>query len=81
MDEISRRHRGESFVGDGVGVGGAPLALRPRDAAKALGIGQRKLWDLTAPRGSIRCARLGTAVVYPVEELKRWLAEQAGRGI
>jgi len=62
-------------------VTSTPLALRPRDAAEALSISERKLWDLTAPRGSIRCARLGTAVVYPVEELKRWLAEQAGRGI
>lgn len=55
----------------------APLALRPKDAAHALGIGQRKLWDLTAPRGPIPCARVGVCVVYPVESLRAWLASEA----
>ena len=31
----------------------APLALRPRDAARALGISERTLWSLTAPRGAL----------------------------
>ena len=54
------------------------LALRPREAAKALGIGERKLWEITADRTSgIPHARLGKAVVYPVAELERWLAECA----
>jgi len=59
----------------------APLALRPRDAAKALGIGQRKLWELTQPRGPIPCARVGVAVVYPVALLEAWLAEEAAKGV
>jgi Helix-turn-helix domain len=54
-----------------------PLALRPRDAAKALGIGQRKLWQLTQPRGPIPCVRVGACVLYPVALLQAWLAEQA----
>ena len=54
------------------------LALRPKDAAKALGIGERLLWSLTN-RGEIPHARLGRAVVYPVDELQRYLAEQAQR--
>lgn len=56
------------------------LALRPRDAAKALGIGQRLLWDLTAPRGPIPSFKVGTCVLYPVDGLKRWMAEQAAKG-
>lgn len=36
-----------------------PLALRPKDAAKALGIGARKLWALSHPRGPIPCVRVG----------------------
>ena len=52
------------------------LALRPKDAAKALGIGERKLWELTN-RGVIPHLRLGRAVVYPVDLLRGWLAEQA----
>ncbi len=58
----------------------APLAMRPRDAAKALGIGQRKLWDLTHPRGPIPCVRIGTCIVYPTELLQKWLAAQATKG-
>jgi excisionase family DNA binding protein len=52
------------------------LALRPKDAAKALGVGQRLLWSMTN-RGEIPHERMGRAVVYPVDELRRWLSEQA----
>ncbi len=53
------------------------LALRPREAASALGIGVRKLWEITADRTSdIPHVRFGTAVVYPVRELTEWLAGQ-----
>jgi hypothetical protein len=57
-----------------------PLALRPKDAAKALGIGQRKLWELTHPRGPIPCVRVGCCVLYPYHLLQAWLAEQATKG-
>ncbi len=54
------------------------LALRPKDAAKALGIGERKLWELTADRTSgIPHVRFGKAILYPVRELQDWLARQA----
>lgn len=57
------------------------LALRPREAAKALGIGERKLWELTADRTSgIPHIHVGRAVVYPIDGLRRWLDEQAGKG-
>ena len=53
------------------------LALRPRDAATALGISPRTLWGLTAPRGPIPCLRIGhgkrQTVLYPVAELQTWL--------
>ena len=51
------------------------LALRPKEAAKALGIGERLLWSLTN-RGVIPHVKLGKAVLYPIGELERWLAEQ-----
>lgn len=57
------------------------LALRPKDAAKALGIGQRKLWALTYPRGPIPSVKVGTCVLYPVAQLEAWLAEQAAKGV
>jgi len=54
------------------------IALRPREAAAALGIGTRKLWEITADRTSgIPHTRFGKVVVYPVDELCRWLAKQA----
>ena len=62
-------------------VESSPLALRPRDAAKALGVSQRTLWSLTAPRGPVPCLRVGAGkrqtVLYPVAELQAWLSEQA----
>ena len=57
------------------------LALRPKDAAKALGIGTRKLWELTADRTSgIPHVRFGRAILYPIDELRTWLAEQTKGG-
>ena len=52
------------------------LALRPKDAAKAIGIGERKLWEMTNC-GTIPHVRFGKAIVYPVAVLERWLAEKA----
>lgn len=57
-----------------------PLALRPRDAAKALGISPRLLWQLTKD-GRIPCARVGNGkrrtLLYPVVELQAWLTRQS----
>ena len=57
------------------------LALRPREAAEALGISDRTLWGLTSPRGPIPCIRMGSGklqiVLYPVPELQALLTPQA----
>ena len=50
----------------------APLALRPRDAAAALGISERLLQDWAKNHG-LPCVRLGQIVLYPVEEVRAWL--------
>ena len=52
------------------------LALRPKDAAKALGIGERLLWSLTN-RNEIPHFKLGSATLYSVDALRQWMAEQA----
>jgi hypothetical protein len=57
-----------------------PIGLRPRDAAKTIGLSERKLWALTAPRGPIPCARIGTCRVYRLADLDRWLATEAAKG-
>jgi excisionase family DNA binding protein len=51
------------------------LALRPREAAAALGISERTLWTLT-DQGRIPHVRLGRCVAYPVDALRKWLADQ-----
>jgi excisionase family DNA binding protein len=59
------------------------LALRPREAAKALGISPRLLWQLTHD-GHIPCVRVGSSkhrsVLYPTAELQAWLSRQAEGG-
>ncbi len=56
------------------------LAMRPREAAEALGIGERLLWSLTN-RGEIPHLRLGKAILYPIETLQAWLDHQAAKGV
>lgn len=55
------------------------LALRPREAAAALGIGTRLLWQLTNDR-TIPHLKLGRCTVYPVDLLRDYLAQQATGG-
>jgi len=52
------------------------LALRPREAAIALGISERALWKLTA-EGVIPVVKIGRSKLYPVAGLRQWLAERA----
>jgi excisionase family DNA binding protein len=60
----------------------APLALRSREAAKALGISPRLLWQLTKD-GHIPCVRVGNgkrrSILYPLAELQAWLAREAAK--
>ena len=51
------------------------LALRPKEAARALGIGERLLWSKTTS-GEIPHLRIGKAVVYPVAALQEWLLQE-----
>ena len=61
----------------------SPLALRPREAAKALGISPRALWQLSHD-GVIPCVRVGPGkrktVLYSVAELQAWLSRAADDG-
>jgi hypothetical protein len=63
-----------------------PLAFRPREAAKALNISARLLWQLTKD-GHVPCVRVGTGkrktVLYPVAVLEAWLNKQseAAKGV
>jgi excisionase family DNA binding protein len=53
------------------------LALRPRDAARALGISERCLWSLTQ-RGEVPHVKIGgRLVLYPRAGLVDWLDRAA----
>lgn len=52
------------------------LALRPREAAKALGVSERLLWQWTHD-GAIPHLRVGRTILYPVDMLQEWLRRQA----
>lgn len=54
-----------------------PLALRPRDAAVALGISERLLHDWTTRHG-LPCVQIGRVKLYPVEPITK-MARRATR--
>jgi|YNPMSStandDraft_1061717.scaffolds.fasta_scaffold119650_2 excisionase family DNA binding protein len=54
------------------------LALRPREAARALGVCGKTLWSWTKA-GIVPHVRIGKAVLYPVDLLQEWLRQQAAR--
>jgi len=49
-----------------------PLAMRPKIAARAVGVSERTLWSMTK-RGAIPHARIGGCVVYPTAAILAWL--------
>jgi hypothetical protein len=50
------------------------LALRPREAAAALGICERTLREL---QPELPTVRVGRSLLYPVRELEAWLSRRA----
>ena len=50
-----------------------PLALSPRDAARALIMSEKGLWNLTQPRGPIPAAKIGRLVRYDIRDLLAFL--------
>jgi excisionase family DNA binding protein len=53
------------------------LALRPREAAKMLGVSERTLFTWTR-EGRLPVVKVGRTVLYSVEHLRAWLDRQAG---
>ena len=52
-----------------------PLLLRPLEAAAALTIGKRKLWELTNC-GEIPHVRIGRMVRYHQDDLEEWVQQK-----
>ena len=55
-----------------------PLLVSARDAAKGLGISERKLWQLTS-NGEILVVRIGRRVLYDPRDLQGWIDAQKRR--
>lgn len=53
-----------------------PMALRPREAARTLGVSERWLWEKTK-FGEIPCVKAGRCTLYPVTLLEEWLRRRA----
>lgn len=51
------------------------LLLKPKEAAEALAVSERTLWQLTKDR-IIPCVRIGRAVRYDLAQLQGWIANQ-----
>lgn len=54
------------------------LLMTPREAASALRISPRKLWEIT-DQGELPFVRIGRCVRYYIPDLETWIAEQRRR--
>jgi len=56
------------------------LLLSGPNAAEALSVCEKTLWNHTEPRGTIPCVRMGARVLYAVSDLEAWVERQKGEG-
>jgi len=49
--------------------------LSTKEAAQILGCSERKLWNLSAPRGSLQTVRIGQSVRYEIADLKKFIQQ------
>jgi hypothetical protein len=57
-----------------------PLALPETEAARAIGIGYRSLWEMRREGKSPPFVRIGNRILYPRHLLIQWLTDQATGG-
>lgn len=55
------------------------LALRPREAAIALGMSEKSLFSRTFPRGDIPAVKVGSRVVYFQHQICEWADRELAR--
>lgn len=54
------------------------LLLTAREAAEALSVTERTLWNWTASHG-LPCVRIGRSLRYSVDELRKWIDSRTTR--
>ena len=52
------------------------LLLAGPDASATCSISQKTLWNETVPRGDLPCVRIGSRVLYDVDDLRAWIARR-----
>jgi excisionase family DNA binding protein len=60
--------------------GSEPLLVGADEAARLLNVCSRTLWTLTNS-GSLPHLRIGRRVLYPVDGLRRWIADRTSGGV
>ena len=55
---------------------GSRLLLSTREAARALSIFEKTLYNHTQPRGDLPCVRIGAAVRYAITDLEHWIVRR-----
>lgn len=56
------------------------LLLSQREAAAALSICQKTLYNFSHPRGPIPVLKIGSRPLYDPHDLKAWIAAQKAKG-
>jgi excisionase family DNA binding protein len=56
------------------------LAMRLREAAKAIGVSERTLWKWV-DKGEVPHIRRGKVILLPVDSLRKWLKHEAEQGM
>ena len=56
------------------------LLLSAREAAAALSICEKSLWNFTQPRGPIPSVKIGSRVLFSPSDLQNWIEGQKGEG-
>ncbi|MBN2290919.1 MAG: helix-turn-helix domain-containing protein [Pirellulales bacterium] len=57
-----------------------PLLVSAREASRMLGICEKSLWTLTAPRGPIPAVKLGKRILYCPLDLIQFIEAKKVRG-
>lgn len=57
-----------------------PALLSAKEAAKHLGVSQRTLWAISAPRGPLPVVRIGSRCLYDPVDLANYIDAQKTNG-
>ena len=57
------------------------LLLSAREAAAALSICEKSLWNYSQPRGPIPSVKIGTRILYSPGDLQSWINEQKAESL